>query len=122
MSTLRGTDKNGHYYQHATGERFYYTVKNKIERIAAKASASSNSESKSNTNVSVKTSTIKNAGQGLFANKAFNKGDIIIPYTGDNLTHAQYTQKYPNENAEYVLKLSKDHYIDAIHPSNIGSR
>ena len=62
----------------------------------------------------VKPSTIPNAGRGLFAATAdFRKGQQIVPYSGDVLTRAQYEQRYPNDDGEYVFKVNNNRYIDA---------
>jgi hypothetical protein len=53
----------------------------------------------------VKKSNIPNAGMGLFAVKDFDKGDLIAPYSGDRLTKKQFDQRYPGNDAQYVLEI-----------------
>lgn len=61
------------------------------------------------------------AGQGLFASRAYKRGERVVEYTGELLTREQYEQRYPNDKlGKYVLELSKNHYIDARDPDGSG--
>lgn len=61
--------------------------------------------------VEVKKSTISSAGKGLFATKAFAKGEYVTSYKGDLLTKEQYDAMDPSN--DYVLMVSKNKFIDA---------
>jgi SET domain-containing protein len=64
----------------------------------------------------IKTSQIKNAGLGLFANRFFRKGDIICDYRGDKVPSDSI-----DSNNKYILQLNKKWSIDAESPtSNYG--
>ncbi len=52
-------------------------------------------------------------GWGLFARGDIPENRWLGDYRGEVLTHAEYLQRYPNEDAEYVLSASADHNIDA---------
>ena len=61
----------------------------------------------------VRTSTIPGSGLGLFARRAFKAGELIEEYTGEVLTEQQKKRHYPRNNAEYLVKVKRDMYIDA---------
>jgi uncharacterized protein len=70
--------------------------------------------------LAVRTSTIPNAGQGLFTTKDVSipankrrSGVPLIQYTGEELTAAQHQQRYGDEVGQYVLKLGPQKFIDA---------
>ncbi len=64
----------------------------------------------------VRVSTLADAGHGLFARRAYNVGDPIVEYTGELLTRAQYTARYPRNDAAYVVQAKRDMFIDARDP------
>jgi exonuclease III len=66
----------------------------------------------------VKLSNIPGAGYGLFANKTFKKGERIIIYTGEIIDESTKTQRYPDDDGEYVMYVMRDMYIDAVDPNN----
>ncbi len=49
-----------------------------------------------------------NAGLGLFANRDFNKGEFIIEYTGESLTHEEADQK----GGRYLFTLNNNIVLD----------
>ncbi len=61
----------------------------------------------------VTTSTIPNAGLGLFTSTIIVKDQIITQYEGERLSLQEYKERYPNGDAIYVFQLSKDVFIDA---------
>lgn len=65
----------------------------------------------------VKTSTIPNAGRGLFAKQTFKYGDHIVDYTGEVLTKEQLDARYGEGLAPYALELKKGLYVDAANES-----
>lgn len=62
----------------------------------------------------VKKSTIKKAGNGLYALKDIKKGDTIGDYKGVVLNEKQFNNQ--KEMSMYVLFVTKNHYIDAKDP------
>lgn len=63
--------------------------------------------------VHVKTSTIPNAGQGLFASRDLNEGTRIqYARPEDYLTRAQVEQRYGNRRGDYVV-CEGNHCLDA---------
>ena len=72
--------------------------------------------------VMTKNSTLLNAGNGLFATKAFKKDEIIIPYDGEKLTLEKKQTRYPNDDAKYLVQLGSNTVIDAVDvsKSNLG--
>lgn len=86
-------------------------------------------------NLRIKTSTIPNAGLGLFAIKTntpdddrqivFRIGDQICPYNGQILTLNQHLDRYAQEAAPYSVKLYRKNgiqmYEDASLQRGIGS-
>ena len=59
-------------------------------------------------------STIPGGGRGLFANRDIMPGDVIGEYTGEILTETQKQHRYPNNEAQYVMYVKRDMYIDAV--------
>lgn len=55
-------------------------------------------------------------GMGLFAKRQIASGRWLGEYTGEVLTHEQYLERYPNEDAAYVLAANTDWNIDAADP------
>lgn len=63
--------------------------------------------------VSVKRSS---AGLGLFANKNFTKGELVIEYTGETVTDAEAQRR----GGKYLFELNKDFTIDGSDRKNIA--
>ena len=66
----------------------------------------------------VKESTIRGVGKGLFTTKGIPAKQVIIEYTGEVLTQAEFKDRYPDENGDYTFEVLADHrngpkYIDA---------
>jgi hypothetical protein len=69
----------------------------------------------------VKTSTIPNAGKGLFASTGkntngvvFKKNQIIAPYTGREYTKADFETQFPGDQLKpYALLVGRNKYVDA---------
>lgn len=55
-------------------------------------------------------------GRGLFAAQPLSEGVYLGDYTGEVLTHEQYLERYPAEDARYVLAANTDYNIDASDP------
>ncbi|CAK4712881.1 hypothetical protein LEN26_006484 [Aphanomyces euteiches] len=60
--------------------------------------------------VEVKTSTLPNAGLGLFTTKQFHRNDIVCQYRGRILTTAEALHV---EDKSYSMRLGNDVYVDA---------
>ncbi len=72
----------------------------------------------------VRTSTIPDAGYGLFTLVARAKGDTIAVYTGHMLSHNQKEELYgsgKNDLAPYVVEVDRDHFLDSACSRSIGS-
>lgn len=64
--------------------------------------------------VYVAPSRIPKAGKGLFAARAFKKGETICIYDGELLTTAQYDKRYDKEGyGSYGMTLNRNWVIDA---------
>ena len=61
----------------------------------------------------MKASVIPGAHLGLYAEREFKPGQRITTYTGDTLTRAQLTHRYPNRPGAYVLQRNKNKFVDA---------
>ena len=68
----------------------------------------------------IRMSTIPGAGYGFFANRRYRKGERIIVYTGEVITETVKKERYPNNDAKYVVYVMHDTYIDA-RDANISS-
>ncbi len=66
--------------------------------------------------VFVDRSTIPGAGRGLFALRDFHKNEIVIPYSGEELTPMQATKRYPRRDAKYLFCPTERRCIDARDP------
>lgn len=67
-----------------------------------------------NKGLRIKKSTIKGAGEGLFAEKTFPAHSRVIQYTGEKLTNSQLNKRYPGDKqGEYTVKVNKQYSIDA---------
>jgi len=67
----------------------------------------------------VKTSTLPNAGNGLFTKVDFKKGDIITEYKGRRRTWAQVEDDVHNG---YIYHIDDDNVIDALKNINTFGR
>ena len=89
---------------------------NRCGRMTCKQLPFCGQHSKSELGVQIKKSTIRGAGDGLFALKRFKKGDRIAPYTGERINaatkHARYGRS-KNDVGPYVAQMSKNDFIDA---------
>lgn len=62
-----------------------------------------------------------NVGMGLFAGKAYRRGDRIIEYTGEVLNEQEFEARYGKEDlGKYVLRATRRCFIDARDPSKSG--
>lgn len=68
---------------------------------------------KEHSSIVVKRST---AGLGLFANTEFKKGDFIIAYTGEHISHEEADRR----EGKYLFTLSKDVVIDGKGRDNLA--
>lgn len=59
-------------------------------------------------------------GLGLFASRAYKRGERIVEYRGELLTKEQYDARYADKLGKYVLQLSADKYLDARDPLTSG--
>jgi hypothetical protein len=82
----------------------------------------------SDRHLKVKSSTIPNAGRGLFAyNKTdnrdivFRKGDFIINYDGEKLNELQLNTRYGNSTAPYSIKVKNNYFEDGACRRSPGS-
>ena len=64
-----------------------------------------------------RTSTIPGGGNGLYANRDYRPGEPIIQYTGEVLDEKQKQARYPNNDAQYVMYVKSNMYIDAVDPA-----
>jgi uncharacterized protein len=54
------------------------------------------------------------AGMGLYAARAYRRGERIMEYTGELLNEEQFEARYGGEKlGRYVLEISKKRFIDA---------
>ena len=56
-------------------------------------------------------------GQGLFARRELPDNTWVGDYVGEVLSQEEYLQRYPNEDAAYVLSANTDYNIDAADPA-----
>ena len=72
--------------------------------------------------VRVGPSTIPEAGRGLFARRAFRKGEVICPYGGQLISVDEVERRYPGDTlAPYVEQISDTEYRDAACVRGLGS-
>eukprot|EP00762_Andalucia_godoyi_P003956 ANDGO_05736.mRNA.1 hypothetical protein EMIHUDRAFT_97090 len=62
-------------------------------------------------------STIPGAGYGLFSQVDIQKNEIVSEYTGRIMTDIDYSLRYPENDAEYVISVGEDLSIDGDDPS-----
>lgn len=63
--------------------------------------------------VKVKKSQLPKAGNGLFALKAFRRGDIVCEYEGEIVTWAECERRSDEGHEGYVFFFSKNRCVDA---------
>jgi SET domain-containing protein len=69
--------------------------------------------------VRVDKSKIKGAGLGLFAERAFKKGERIVQYNGEKLSHREYNERYDSdEMGSYGIELNSRWVLDAAKTSS----
>ena len=56
-------------------------------------------------------------GLGLFARQELSDNTWVGDYVGEVLSQDEYLQRYPNEDAAYVLSANTDYNIDAADPA-----
>lgn len=61
----------------------------------------------------VKTSTLPNAGKGLFTTKPIKKGAKIIEYKGEIIDWKEYLKRVDRDEDGYLFYVTKKHCIDA---------
>ncbi len=62
----------------------------------------------------VEKSKVPNAGFGLFTNRKYKKGEVVIEYAGEVITQKAYNERYDKEGyGEYGMTLGKTKVIDA---------
>lgn len=61
----------------------------------------------------VKTSTLPNAGKGLFTDKAIKKGAKIIEYKGEIIDWKEYERRVLEDQDGYLFYINKKRCIDA---------
>lgn len=65
----------------------------------------------------VKKSTVPGAGHGLFCSLDIQKGEVISEYDGLLLTDDQYDERYPNNDAQYVIAVGEGLSVDGDDPA-----
>ncbi len=83
---------------------------------------------KSVLHLKVKTSTIENAGKGLFADNGsndneivFRKDDIICKYCGDDINENELVDRYGDYTGAYAIQVKNNLYEDAALYRGVGS-
>ena len=61
----------------------------------------------------VKTSSLKNAGKGLFTTKSIKKGTKVIEYRGEIIDWKEYSKRVKEDKDGYLFFINKDRCIDA---------
>ena len=56
-------------------------------------------------------------GLGLFARRELSDNTWVGDYVGEVLSQEEYLQRYPDEDAQYVLSANTDYNIDAADPA-----
>jgi len=62
--------------------------------------------------VYIDTSTIPNAGRGLFAKTSIKKGTVFLEYTGITLNKKQFNSLESDRDADYIVEYSATKFID----------
>lgn len=65
--------------------------------------------------VKVKKSQIPNSGKGLFADRDYKKGDIIVEYEGEKVSWKECQERNQNQKGHggYYLYINKNNCVDA---------
>ena len=72
--------------------------------------------------VKAATSTIPNAGKGLFATEDFQRNDWICPMTGEKISMACVEMRYPGDmTAPYAEEMQANQAVDCACSRGIGS-
>jgi uncharacterized protein len=59
-------------------------------------------------------SKVPNAGLGLFTNRKYKKGEVVVEYAGEVISQKVYNERYDKEGyGEYGMTLGKNKVIDA---------
>jgi len=61
----------------------------------------------------IKTSTIPNAGKGLFTNKPLKKASKILEYKGEIIDWKEYEKRVKEDKDGYLFYINKNRCIDA---------
>ena len=61
----------------------------------------------------VKTSSLPNAGKGLFTDRAIKKGTKVIEYKGEIIDWKEYEKRVAEDKDGYLFYISKTRCIDA---------
>lgn len=74
----------------------------------------------------IQASTIEDAGKGLFAISktkeiVFRKGQTIIEYQGEKITHHELEKRYGNKTGPYAITTTQDQIIDAACERSVGA-
>lgn len=70
----------------------------------------------------VKTSTLPNAGKGLFTTKAIKKSDKIIEYQGEIIDWKEYEKRVKEDKDGYLFYINKNRCIDAFSTPKFKAR
>ena len=70
----------------------------------------------------VKTSTIPNAGKGLFTNKPIKKHDRVIEYLGEIIDWKEYEKRVKEDKDGYLFFINKNLCIDAYNTPKFKAR
>lgn len=69
----------------------------------------------------IKTSSIANAGKGLFTLTEIAKNQPIVPYRGELINEKKLIDRYGNKTAPYAIEIKKGQYIDAACQRGVGA-
>ncbi|MDH3287674.1 MAG: SET domain-containing protein-lysine N-methyltransferase [Betaproteobacteria bacterium] len=75
-------------------------------------------QSKGGRRISVRRSPIH--GRGVFALKKIRKGERIIEYTGERITHREADRRYPNDDSSHTMLFIVDKKI-VIDATRVGN-
>lgn len=70
----------------------------------------------------VKTSTLPNAGKGLFTTKAIKKKSQIIEYKGEIIDWKEYEKRVKEDKDGYLFYINKNRCIDAYNTPQYKAR
>ena len=60
-------------------------------------------------------------GMGMFALKSFDKGELVVPYIGENISDDELDRRYGDDVAPYAIKLENGRTLDAACARGLGS-